>query len=51
MAYTASAPGAIGGYGSYGTPFCRYHAYVVSSAAKMPFNASASAIMFAMVLR
>ena len=32
-------------------PFRRYHSYVTSSAAKMPFRASASAIMFAMVLR
>ena len=32
-------------------PFDRYHAYVTSSGAKMPFSASASAIMLAIVLR
>ena len=32
-------------------PFARYHASVISSGAKMPFSASASAIMLAMVLR
>ena len=33
------------------TPLAAYHARVTASAAKMPFSASASAIMFAMVLR
>ena len=49
--YAASAPGANGGYGRSVVPLARYHAYVISSGAKMPFRASASAIMFAMVFR
>ena len=49
--YPASAPGAKRGYGRSVMPFSRYHAYVVSSGAKIPFSASPSAIMFAIVLR
>ena len=51
IAYTASAPGANRGYGRSTMPLARYHANVMSSGAKIPFSASASAIMFAMVLR
>ena len=43
--------GANGGYGSSAIPFARYQAEVMSSGAKIPFSASASAIMFAIVLR
>ena len=39
------------GYGSAVMPLLAYHAEVSSSAAKMPLSASASAIMFAIVLR
>ena len=42
---------AMRGYGNSVMPLARNHAYVRSSGAKMPLNASASAIMFAMVLR
>ena len=51
IAKTASGPGAILGYGRSVIPLARYQPSVMSSAAKMPFRASASAIMLAIVLR
>ena len=50
ISHRASSPGLTRGYGK-GKPRSRYQASVTSSWAKMPFIASASAIMFAIVFR
>ena len=51
ISYSASAPGLNDGYGRSTKPRAAYQAAVTSSGAKIPLNASASAIMFAMVFR